>query len=139
MTLTLTPPDAVNSTHRTGKILTTGYSTQLSPLRHGKPIARYRLNKSVLRLDDHLAVAIDQAGLAVHVDLREAKLVVVHDTVLRPDDLASFFIDEAIETADADRRPVVRECADPIIARRHSDAAVAMDRAAQTARKHTRR
>jgi len=83
-------------------------------LRYAEAIGTYRIDVPISRLDEHLAVAIDQAGTAIHVDLREAKLVVVDNTILRRDDLASFLIDEAVETADADGRPEpLRERADP--------------------------
>src|SRR5207237_2785123 len=107
--------------------------------RHGKTIGSDRPDKSVFRLDDHLAIAIDQAGLAFDVDLREAEFVVVDDAIPRRDDLASFLVDEAVETAEADGSSVVRERADPIVLRGHRDRAVATDRATQAAWKRARR
>src|SRR5258708_1434510 len=108
-------------------------------LRHGKTIGTCRDDESVFRFDHHLAVAVDQTGLAVDVDLREPKLVVVDDAILRLDDFASVSVDEAVETTDADRGPVVRKFADPIVLRGYRDRAVATDCAAQTTGKRAHR
>jgi hypothetical protein len=122
-----------------GKVVTTGDSAKLPGFRHTEAIGSYRTDESVFWFDDHSAVAIDHTGLSVDVDLREAKLVVVHDAILRLDDLAAVFVNEAVEAADADCGPVVGERADPVISRGYSDRTVAMDGAAQAAGKRAHR
>jgi hypothetical protein len=121
------------------KIVTTDHSAELPLFPDAEAIGTDRLDEPVFRLDHHLAVAIDQAGFAVDVDLREAEFVVVDDAILRLDDFASFFVDKAIETAEADCGAVVRELADPVVLRAYRDRAVAVDRAAQAARKRAHR
>src|SRR4051794_6857711 len=107
--------------------------------RHGEPIWRHRANKSVFRLHHHLAVAVDQTGLAVDIDLRKAEVVIINDAILRGDDFAAVFIDETVEAAKANGRAVVPEFADPIVFRMDRDRTVTPDGAAEAARKGAHR
>jgi hypothetical protein len=84
-------------------------------VRNAKAIRIDCLDELVFRRNHHVAVAVDHAGLAVDINLREARLIVTDDAVLGLDHLASVFVDEAIKAADADGGPVVRKLADPII------------------------
>ena len=124
---------------KTGEVLATHRTTEPPLVRHAEAIGTDRFDEGEFWRHDHLAVAVDQTGLAIHIDLREAVLVVVNDAILWLDDLASVFIDKTVEAADADSGPAIGKLADPIVARRHRDAAVATDRPAKTARKHAHR
>ena len=64
--------------------------------------------------------------------MREAKLIVVDDTILRLDDFTPFVVDETIETADTNRGAVVREWTDPVVLRLYRNRAIAADRPTQT-------
>src|ERR1700722_15178935 len=124
---------------RTGKVLPSNHSAEPPQIRHAEAIGRYCFDEAEFRLNDQLTVAIDQAGFAGDVDLREAELVVADDAILRLDDLASFLVDEAVETATTNSGPALRKLADPIVARRDGDTAGGPDRTAKAARKHARR
>nr|WP_246799432.1 hypothetical protein [Bradyrhizobium sp. CCBAU 51753] len=108
-------------------------------VRDAESIGSDGLDEAVSRFDHQSAVAIDQARLAVDVDLREAEFVVADDAIARRYDLAAVLVDEAIEAACADGGAPVGECADPVVARRHGNTSVAAHRAAEAVGKGAHR
>src|SRR3954452_17308072 len=122
-----------------GEILGPSHSAALLQHRDAKAIGADGFDEPVLGLHDHLAVAIDQTGLAIDVNLREAEFVLIDDAILRRDDLVSLLVDKAIETAGANSGPALPELTDPVIARWHRARAVAIDRAAESSREHATR
>jgi hypothetical protein len=84
---------------RAGKVLGADHSSRLARFRGAEAVGSNGLDEAEFRFDHQSAVAIDQAGLAVHVDLREAELVVADDAIVRRHDLVSVLVDEAIEAA----------------------------------------
>src|SRR4051794_1412119 len=118
-----------------GKAFGAYRSHELARFRDAEAVGSNGLDEAVSRFDHQSAVAIDQARLAVDVDLREAELVVADDAIARRHNLVSVLVDEAIEVAGADGGTPVGERADPIIARRHGNAPVAAHRAAEAAGK----
>ena len=97
------------------------------------------MDGAVSRLDHQLAVAVDQAGFAVHVDLREAEPVAADEAIARRYDFVSVLVDETIEAAGADGGATVGKHADPVVARRHSNGPVAPHCATKAAGKAAHR
>lgn len=92
---------ALRSVALIGELRDVDRFSQRPLVRDAEAIGRNGLNKAVPRFDHQLAVTIDQAGLAVDIDLREAEPVVADDAIARRHDLAPGLIDEAIKAAAA--------------------------------------
>nr|WP_228749877.1 hypothetical protein [Bradyrhizobium sp. BR 10261] len=91
------------------------------------------LDEAVSGLDRELAIAIDQARLAVDIDLGKTEFVIADEAIARRHDLVPVVVDEAIEATNAYGGSLIGERADPVVAWRYRNAPVTPHCAAETA------